>query len=50
MEVPFTLRVEIYFINIRIPLLIVVSDLKTRRAERRNPSYPPNEYSGRVTN
>lgn len=40
MEVPFTLRVEIYFINIRTPLLIVVSDL----------SYPPNEYSGRVTN
>ncbi len=40
MEVPFTLRVKIYFINIGTPLLIVVSDL----------SYPPNEYSGRVTN
>ena len=33
-------------ISKRAPLLIAVSDLKTRRTERRNPFYPPNEVSG----
>ena len=40
------INLNLSYLEKRAPLLIVVSDLKTRRTEHRNPSYPPNEVFG----